>query len=182
MFTYYLKSLHSYHELQLDVGKATTKAILDLLASTVEGHYVINRAMLHQGVHTLGVGKHDTESIWSIRFDDAVHQEQFQSWFQTHVEKTNHLHQLYLDSLVKNARGLNDLGLELVSKLKRDLPDECDANLDSVKVALISANEFDQSLTDAAKMSVLALSSPMSVVAHPEPTKKSVKRTVKKVS
>lgn len=179
MFSYYLKSLHNYREDNLEVGKATSQACLDLVSSCIEGQYIFSKAMLHQGVRTFNGNQSDLESFWSIRFDDDMHQQLMLNWFDAHVEKNNHLHQLFLDAIKQHASGLNALTTELLFKLKRDLPEVYADNLDTVKAALASVTEAEESFVNAAESGLLPVKLPATrarkAAAHASGLKPAVK-------
>lgn len=87
MFSYYLKSLHNFREQNLEVGKATSQACMELVSSGIEGQYVLSKAMLHQGVRSISDQNPDLESFWSMRFDDEEQQALILNWIDAHVEK-----------------------------------------------------------------------------------------------
>lgn len=176
MFGYYLKSLHNYHEQNMDLGNATSQAYVDVISSYLEGQYLLGKAMLHPGVRTLDQSKPDLESFWALRFDDEMHQCLILRWFGKHLEKNNEFNKRLLDAVQQHACGLNALTAELVSNLERDLPIEFSGNFDSFKTAVDSVTQAEIALVTAAEknlkaQSVIALSSPKPALRRVTPQK-----------
>jgi len=181
MFSYYLKSLHSYREQHLDAGKATFLACLDVASSYVEVQYAFSQAILHQGMRPLTMSEPGLKKFWSVSFDDDTHQELLQNWIMVHLEKINHLHQLLVDSSALHAIGFNALIMELVGKLKHDLPVGCEAGLESIKEALLSKNALEESFVNTAKAGVSVMGLP-NFAKRPVMPLQSGKQLVKRVA
>jgi hypothetical protein len=161
MFAYYLKSLHNLREQNLELGKTTSQAYLDLVSSYLEGQYLFGKALLHPSARSLNPKKPDLDSFWSVHSDDGTHHKLILKWFDHHLEKNTQFNQLLLEAVQQHAAGLNALTDELVSKLKRDLPEEFAGNLNSLKAALASVTEAEGSLLSAAEATLTVDTQPV---------------------
>ncbi|MGV1016532.1 MAG: hypothetical protein ACOYBW_04040, partial [Fluviibacter phosphoraccumulans] len=88
MFAYYLKSLHNLREQNLELGKTTSQAYLDLVFSYLEGQYLLGKALLHPSAHRLNEGKPDLDSFWSVHADDEKWSGLFEQIFLIYKWKT----------------------------------------------------------------------------------------------
>ena len=174
MFAYYLKSLHNLREQNLELGKTTSQAYLDLVSSYLEGQYLLGKALLHPSTHRLNEGKPDLDSFWSVHADDGTHQKLMLKWFDHHLEKNTQFNQLLLEAVQQHAAGFNALTDELVSKLKKDLPEAFAGNLNSVTAALATVTQAEDALLNVAKANLEAHEKSEAVSV--EPTSSPVRR------
>lgn len=149
MFAYYLKSLHKYHEQNLNLNNETAKASISLLLSLLEGHYLIQKAMLHQRVTQMPHRTYGNEPYLAIQFDEGFHEDSFKNWIDSVMNKSTHMNHLVIESFQHPYTGLNSITGEFLANLKRDLPKEFSEELDSIRLGVESLTEAEVSLLSA---------------------------------
>lgn len=153
MFTYYLSSLHEFREKNLDLGRATSRAWMEIVAHLIDGQYLIGRAILHPATPAL---PHHAGAHWEHETVND-HQELVMKWLDESVEKATKAHEIFFAALTHHATGWEDFGHEFLRKLQRDVgPEYADA------LALI-----DQTLQGVASAEATALQSARNVVNTP---------------
>lgn len=124
MFTYYLNSLHEFREKNLELGQASSRAWLELVAHLVDGQYLVGRAVLHPAAQpgTLHPGAH-----WE-RVSTNNHHELAMKWVNDVVAKTTKAQEIIFAAIAHNATGWSEFGQEFLHKLQRDAgPEYSDA-------------------------------------------------------
>ena len=116
MFTYYLKSLHVFREKNLELGQASTRAWLELVAHFIDGQYLVGRAVLHPAVQP---GDHRPGAHWE-RVESNDHHELAMKWVDDVVAKTTKAQEIIFAAVAHNATGWSEFGQEFLHKLQHD--------------------------------------------------------------
>lgn len=120
MFTYYLSSLHEYREKNLELGQATSRAWMEMVAHLIDGQYLIGRAVLHPAIPIL---EHHAGAHWQ-RETVNDHQELVMKWLDEGVAKATKAQEIVFAAFTHHAAGWETFGHEFLRKLQRDVGPE----------------------------------------------------------
>ena len=124
MFTYYLNTLHEFHEKSLTLGHAMSCAWTEMITHMVDGQYLIGRVVLHPATLQL---ESPSDALWAGVGGNA-HQKLVMEWVDEGAAKITRLQAIAFAVFGHNAAGWGAFGHEFVSKLKRDAgPDYAEA-------------------------------------------------------
>lgn len=172
MFTYYLSSLHEFREKNLELGQATTRAWLEIMAHLVDGQYLIGRAVLHPATPQ---PDHHAGAHWE-RVTTNNHQELVMKWIDEGMVKATKAQEIVFAAFAHNATGWSEFGHEFMRKLQRDAGPEY---ADALKL-------IDKTMQDIASAESTALHSARAAVQVPRarkpvPKKPAAKKSTKAV-
>ena len=158
MFTYYLSSLHQYREKNLELGQATSRAWMEIVAHLIDGQYLIGRAVLHPATPAQ---PHHVGAYWE-RESVNDHQELVMKWLDEGVAKAVKAQEIIFAAFTHHATGWEDFGHEFLRKLQRDIGPEY---ADALKV-------IDQTMQGIASAESTALQSARNAVVVPQTIRK----------
>ncbi len=168
MFTYYLSSLHEFREKNLELGQASTRAWMEVVAHLIDGQYLIGRAVLHPAA--LQADTHHPGAHWEqVTTND--HHHLAMKWMDEAVAKATKAQEIVFAAFAHNATGWSEFGQEFMRKLQRDAGPEY---AEALKL-------IDQTMRDIASAESAAMKSARGVVqVTPRPAAK--KAVAKKVA
>ena len=158
MFTYYLSSLHEYREKNLELGQATSRAWMEIVAHLIDGQYLIGRAVLHPAT---SVQPHHAGAHWEHETVND-HQELVMKWLDEGVAKAAKAQEIIFAAFTHHATGWGDFSHEFLRKLERDVGPEY---ADALKI-------MDQTMQSIATAESTALQSARGAVSVPKTTRR----------